>query len=233
MFPPALPPSYLARMIELRHTVTWRGFSCTNVFHFVSDVALDDDDINAVQSNFDTWFRAGSWPLAPPADYLPFNASLGEIIALQAVAYSKFPVISNHYQTILALDHNDPVVPGHGTAIMVRWFTNWSGRGQSGRSFLGPLGLRALSSAGVGLMTAAAQEALTIAWNDLPYACKTWRDPGTHFRLVLLHSRPMAYQDDPGGWINDVVGGYIPDLNLRSMSRRVPPPLGGFQLGVP
>lgn len=229
MFPKGLPDDHVARIVELNHSVTWRDQTASNTFHFLLDRPTEGIDADMLYDGFSDWFTREMYPLPAPADYLPFNISLGELIVESAIAYSQLPVISGHYRKLLMLDRTDPVVIGRGTAIMVRWVTGYSGRGTRGRTFLGPVGQRLLSSEGTGLMTFAGRQLLSLAWNTLVDACRHWYVFDAHWRLILLHSKPRFPSDDPQGWYDYINYGYIPDRTFRAMSRRVPPPYPGVE----
>lgn len=235
MWPSGIPDTHLERMVQIRHSVTWRGMIASNTFNFVAPNPVRDDDRDELVANFQAWFHTPAFVFGRPSDYLPFNISELEWVVEHIVTYSKLPIVSNHYQRLLELSETDPVVIGRGTCIMVRWTTGYTGRGQRGRSFLGPVGQRILSNQGCGLMTAEAQLGLSISWDNLVSDAGSWYSDIGPWALILLHQSPLLPADDPQGWYSYIRSGYIPDRTLRAMSRRVPSArrgLGPLSLGV-
>lgn len=231
MWPNGLPDSHLERMVQLRHSVSWRGMTASNVFNFVAPEPVGDSDRDRMVSQFQMWFHTPAFVFGRPSDYLPFNESELEWVVEHIISYSKLPIVSNHYQRLLMLSEQDPVIIGRGTSIMMRWVTGYSGRGTRGRSFLGPVGQRLLSSEGAGLMTEEARIGLSISWSNLISDAGAWYSDIGPWRLVLLHQRPRFPADDPEGWYSYIRDGYIPDRTFRALSRRVPPAPSGVTVG--
>lgn len=216
-----LPDHTADRLIRLDATVSWRGFTCSNRFHFLAARPVVYSDHQLVADAYESWLTTEIPFEGTPAGVYPYSIASADVFALTVISRLGIPLLSARSTYALNLAKEDPVIPGLGTAVLLRWVVNPSGRGHTGWSYLGPITQRVLGSHGAGQMDPDARSGISLTWGSLPFACTSWL-PDTNLRMILLHTEPVPNSDDPEGWWDHILNGFVPDLALRSVSRRLP-----------
>lgn len=194
----------------------------SNVLHFACARDITLEDVQAVASSFELWFRTPQFLIGAPSFYLPASTNPAFQLFIKIVAHAEVPLLTQRLESFLTLSSENTVVPGCGDSILLTWLTNYGGAGRTGRSYLGPLRISDIAPDPVGCIQTPVQLQVSSSWATLIDSCPSWGTAGLTPRLCLLHETPKFPSDSLDGSYDLIREAAVWNSRIRQQRRRTP-----------